>query len=490
MLPELSRVGASVTRRFPGTINGSTITTHEKYLSGSYTSDSTDTFSTDSKGRLVASGTFTDSNGHHGSNSGTRISKPKGDICGETVSVSLTPDKVNVCGDTCAGDNAVKATVSVTGADGTKLSGENVALSANDPKVTISPVTDAGAGTYTATLHPSHTPGKVVVTATDNSATPAVSGSATLIQECDLNASAAGDASAGGSTDLRSGVGVRPDLNTHTNYCDRGFSYYASTALHTVGSAIGAAFVPIGGALVYVGAFTELPSAGASTIAVLGGLALAGAGVKIIRATTNAQDDPPDPHFTSLLAVPKVRALKLHAQRGLSARAAKALDKYATDLHKAGAVAGTLATTINRAGGAILAKDTAWEGRQIRYAIRLTQSFKTDIAAALKDARSLRRAAKTSPALTARLSAAMLRATQRKYRNRSVPGGVAKLLRPYGVSAGQLKTALKVKLPKRLPRNVLQFLTAQSTIADLQNAVKAFTAWSQVPQIVSESKLT
>lgn len=285
-------------------------------------------------------------------------------------------------------------------------------------------------------------------------------------------------------------VGVRPALNKLTNYCDRGFSYYASTALHSVGAAIGAAFVPIGGALVYVGAFTELPSAGASTIAVVGGLALAGAGANIVRGATNAQDDPPDPHFTSLLAVPKVRALKLHAQRGLSARAAKALDNYATDLHKAAAVAGTLATTINRAGGSILAQDTAWEGRQIRYAIRLTQSFKTDIAAALKDARSLRRAAKSSPAFTARLSAAMLRATQRKYRNRSLPGGVAKLLRPYGVSAGQLKTALKVKLPKRLPRNVLQFLTAQSTIADLQNAVKAFTAWSQVPQIVSESKLT
>ena len=190
---------------------------------------------------------------------------------GPTVSVSLTPHTVNICGKTCARDSAVKATVSVTGADGKKLSGENVALRANDPGVAVSRVTDAGAGTYTAMLYPSHTPGNVIVTATDNSATPAVSGSATLTQKCEPNAGAAGDASARGSTDLGSGVGVRPDLNTLTNYCDRGFSYYASTALHTAGAALGAAFVPIGGALVYVGAFTELPSAGASTIAVLGG---------------------------------------------------------------------------------------------------------------------------------------------------------------------------------------------------------------------------
>ena len=118
---------------------------------------------------------------------------------GPTVSVSLTPDKVNICGNTCARDNAVNATVSVTGADGKKLSGQYVALRADDPGVAVSPVTDAGAGTYTATLHPSHTPGPAIVTATDNSATPAVSGSATLTQECNPHAGAAGDVHPGGS---------------------------------------------------------------------------------------------------------------------------------------------------------------------------------------------------------------------------------------------------------------------------------------------------
>lgn len=123
------------------------------------------------------------------------------------ISLTLTPDTVNVCGDTCASDNNVNATVSVTGADGKKLSGQSVALSADDPGVAVSAVTDAGAGTYTATLRPSHTPGAVIVTATDNSPTPAASGSATLTQECDPNAGTARDASAGGSADLRSGVG-------------------------------------------------------------------------------------------------------------------------------------------------------------------------------------------------------------------------------------------------------------------------------------------
>lgn len=67
---------------FSGTINGKVVTTHERYNTGSYTSESVTTASTDSKGRLVLSGTFHDSNGTHGKNSGTRISKPSGNICG------------------------------------------------------------------------------------------------------------------------------------------------------------------------------------------------------------------------------------------------------------------------------------------------------------------------------------------------------------------------------------------------------------------------
>ncbi|MFX6201606.1 hypothetical protein ABTF50_19605, partial [Acinetobacter baumannii] len=91
-----------------------------------------------------------------------------------------------------------------------------------------------------------------------------------------------------------------------------------------------------------------------------------------------------------------------------------------------GAVAGTLATTINRAGGAIAASDTTWEGRQIRYAIALTQRFKSAVDVAAKDAKSVIRAATGSPALNVRLSLAKLRAAQRRYANRPVPAGLAR----------------------------------------------------------------
>jgi Invasin, domain 3 len=107
------------------------------------------------------------------------------------VSVKLSPSTVNVCGSTCslAGHVSVSVSVSVTAADGSGLSGQTVSLSASDPGVSFSAVSDAGNGTYNALLTPSNFLGGVTVTATDRSASPAVSGTATLTQECNPGSS-------------------------------------------------------------------------------------------------------------------------------------------------------------------------------------------------------------------------------------------------------------------------------------------------------------
>ena len=225
------------------------------------------------------------------------------------------------------------------------------------------------------------------------------------------------------------------------------------------------------------------------SVAFFGGVFVALLGVNQVNDARHALTDPPDPHFRSLLAVRPVRLSKFHARRGLSARAAKALNTYLTELGKAAAVAGTMARTIDRAGGAIAAADTKWEGRQIRYAIALANTFKADVTTVSKDARSLSRSAKGSAALTGRLPIAKLRALQQAVAKHGVPARLVRFFRRYGITASQLRDALRGKPAKRLPRTMLQFLTGPATLAEFNNAAKAYLAWSKASQIIAESQL-
>ena len=316
----------------------------------------------------------------------------------------------------------------------------------------------------------------MIVTATDNSATPAVSGSATLTQEC-VSRSSDGGAPRRGSRSVL----ATEALNRNT--CG------SAIAFNIVGAFLGGTEVTGGLTIAYYGFQGSKTAPLLGTVAFFGGVALAAYGVSTVNAAHHALTDPPDPHFRSLVAVRPVRLSKFHARRGLSARAAKALNSYLAEISKAAAVAGTMATTIDRAGGAIAAANPEWEGRQIRYAIALANTFKADVTTLSKDARSLSRSAKGSSALTGRLPIAKLRALQQAVAKHGVPARLVRFFRRYGITASQLRAALKGKLSKRLPRTMLQFLTGPATLAEFNNAAKAFLAWSKASQIIAESQL-
>ncbi len=55
-------------------------------------------------------------------------------------------------------------------------------MTSSDPNESIGPVADNGDGTYTATITASHTRGTATITATEGSASPNVTKSATLKQ--------------------------------------------------------------------------------------------------------------------------------------------------------------------------------------------------------------------------------------------------------------------------------------------------------------------
>ena len=93
------------------------------------------------------------------------------------VTVSLSPSTV-----AADGTSTSLATATVTGSDGTPMTGQTVAFTSTDPGQTIGPVTDKGNGSYTSTITASTTPGQATITATDQSMTPALSGQAKLTE--------------------------------------------------------------------------------------------------------------------------------------------------------------------------------------------------------------------------------------------------------------------------------------------------------------------
>jgi hypothetical protein len=94
---------------------------------------------------------------------------------GKQVTVSLSSPTI-----TADGLSTTTATATVTD-DGTPVSGDDVAITSSDPGQAITPVSDNGDGTYTATITSSETSGAATITATDNTE-PSASGSATLTE--------------------------------------------------------------------------------------------------------------------------------------------------------------------------------------------------------------------------------------------------------------------------------------------------------------------
>ena len=80
------------------------------------------------------------------------------------------------------GKSQTKATVEITDAEGAGIPEEEVKLSSSDPGQHLGRLTDNENGTYSALITSSTTPGTSTVTATDLSASPELSGSATLTQ--------------------------------------------------------------------------------------------------------------------------------------------------------------------------------------------------------------------------------------------------------------------------------------------------------------------
>jgi hypothetical protein len=100
------------------------------------------------------------------------------------VEVILSPS--TIIGD---GTSTTKAIAFVTDVKGSRVSGQDVAFTSSDGGEQIGPAAESASGTYTATITSSRIPGYPTVTATDNSISPSISGSAILSQEAETETS-------------------------------------------------------------------------------------------------------------------------------------------------------------------------------------------------------------------------------------------------------------------------------------------------------------
>jgi hypothetical protein len=96
---------------------------------------------------------------------------------GDTVAVSLSHGTI-----VADGTSQTTATATVIDGDGDPVNGNAISFTSSDPGEQIGPVTDAGAGTYTATITSSHVIGQATLSATDSSQSPSASGTTTLTQ--------------------------------------------------------------------------------------------------------------------------------------------------------------------------------------------------------------------------------------------------------------------------------------------------------------------
>ncbi len=95
------------------------------------------------------------------------------------ASVAVTTSKTSIAAD---GTSTAVVTATLTDAFGTRVAGDTVVFGSSDPGQSFSPVTDNGDGTYTATVTSSTTVHVTVISASDQSVVPAISGTVSIAQ--------------------------------------------------------------------------------------------------------------------------------------------------------------------------------------------------------------------------------------------------------------------------------------------------------------------
>lgn len=130
-------------------------------------------------------------------------------------------------------------------------------------------------------------------------------------------------------------------------------------------------------------------------------------GDTLMKVSSNQLDDPPDPKFKTTVKPKRVKTVRIAAKSRKHRKQAALLGGYLTRQLKIVAVGDALAATLDKVGGAEVAGNTAYQGRQMRLARRYSKQLTTLLVTQRKQAASVRTAIRRLPAVNVRINKSM-----------------------------------------------------------------------------------
>lgn len=131
-------------------------------------------------------------------------------------------------------------------------------------------------------------------------------------------------------------------------------------------------------------------------------------GDSLMEVSSKELEDPPDPRFKETVKPTPVKTVRFVVKRKKDRSRAALLGRYMTRQLKVVALARALGATIDKAGGAKLAGNTTYEGKQVRLARKYSKQLTALLITQRRQAVSVRTAIRTLPGVNFRITKSML----------------------------------------------------------------------------------
>lgn len=204
-----------------------------------------------------------------------------------------------------------------------------------------------------------------------------------------------------------------------------------------------------------------------------------------------AQQDPPDPRFKRL-ARPrrKPRVVRLLPGGGVTRTQARSLTALNAQLARTSEFAKALTATLDRAGGAALASDTAWEARQMRHALKLAPRLAAQLDRSARLMVKARKSAKRLPGVNRPYNLKVAKRVARQVVKRGYTRSQRRMLKAFGATKADLRAlrasqrrTLRIKSVKQLPiRKPIQ-LYGKRSVEGMRMTARAFRYWAALPEV-------
>lgn len=212
-----------------------------------------------------------------------------------------------------------------------------------------------------------------------------------------------------------------------------------------------------------------------------------------VKTLETTQQDPPDPKFKKLAKPQAPKVAKLLPGRGVSRKLVRKLTALTRQLGETQAIAEALTATLDRAGGAQLAGDQAWQGRQMAHAIKLARQFSVQLDRSATAVVRFRPLARSTPILKRKYKLVKIKRTARKIVKRGFTKHQTRFLALLGYSKGErakLRGAQQgVAKLKALPFKRPLDAYGDATVKALRTAAMAYRYWVVLPEITEQAKL-